>query len=249
MAKLRLDGIIGWDVTAEAVAAQLDGDVQVVLNSPGGSILEGFSIYNALKDHDGKVSVHVDWAGSMASVIAMAGDTITMRDKSSLMMIHRPWSGATGRSEDLRSVADSLDKLEGMLTDIYMDRFNMKRSELSELLDAETYLTAKEAKKYGLIDRVEKSDGGQALVALGGGVQIDARKLAAKVEHEPLRAEIEAAADLKGIEGLLSDSGRLSNAEAVALVSRIRAMARGDRGADDQTSEIAALIRATANTI
>ena len=238
MAKLRIDGVIGLDVTADMVANALDGDMDIIINSPGGSILEGFSIYNALKDHQGKISVQVDWAGSMASVIAMAADEITMRDKSSLLMIHRPWSGAIGRSEDLRSVADSLDKLEDMLVGIYMERATIKESELRDMLQAETYLNAKEAKAMGFATKVVKSDGSAPKMAMGGGVALDIMKLAAKVENEAIRNEIEQAESLSELEGVLRDSGRLSRADATALVSRVKNLTHGDRVVEKDTSII-----------
>jgi len=249
MAKLRLDGIIGLDILASDVADKLSGDMEIVINSPGGSILEGFSIYNAMKNHDGKLNIVVDWAGSMASVIAMAGHEISMRDKSSLMMIHRPWSGAIGRSDDLRSVADSLDKLETMLVGIYMQRGNMSEKELRAMLDAETYLTAKEAKQAGFADKIIKSDGAGTKMAMGNGVSIDIMKLVAKLEKESIRDRITESASLSEIEGVLSDSGRLSNADATALVSRIKAIAHGEREQNAETSKLLARISALTRSL
>lgn len=241
MGKLRIDGVIGLDVTAAMVANALDGDMDIIINSPGGSILEGFSIYNALKDHNGKINIQVDWAGSMASVIAMAGDEVVMRDKSSLMMIHRPWSGSIGRSEDLRSVADSLDKLEDMLVGIYMDRASIKESELRAMLQAETYLNAKEAKQYGLATKVGKPDGHMAM-SMGGGVALDIMKLVAKLESDTIKPEIEQAASLSDLEGVLRDSGRLSRADTTALVSRVKALTHGDREVSKDASDVINLI-------
>lgn len=241
MGKLRIDGVIGLDVTADMVANALDGDMDIIINSPGGSILEGFSIYNALKDHQGKINIQVDWAGSMASVIAMAGDEIVMRDKSSLMMIHRPWSGAIGRAEDLRSVADSLDKLEDMLVSIYMERASVKEADLREMLQAETYLNAKEAKQYGLATKVGKTDGKMAM-SMGGGVALDIMKLVAKIENDAIKPEIEQAESLSELEGVLRDSGRLSRADATALVSRVKALTHGDREVSNDASDVISLI-------
>lgn len=249
MAKLRLDGIIGLDVTAANVSAALSGDMDIVINSPGGDILEGFSIYNAIKSHDGEVNITVDWAGSMASVIAMAGKNVYMRDKSSMMMIHRPWSVAMGRSDDMRSVADSLDKLEDMLSGIYMDRFKKSEKDLRALLDDETYLNAKEAKELGFIDKIVKSDGANAKMSMGNGVSIDVMKLVAKLEKESIRGKINESASLSEIEGVLSDSGRLSNADATALVSRIKAIAHGDRERDSETSKMLARISALTRSL
>ena len=110
--KIRLDGVVGWDILAADIADKLEGanDVHLILNSSGGSILEGLSIYEMLEAHEGRVTVQVDFAASMASVIAMAGDEIIMNEKTSLMMIHRPWSGTVGDADEMRKTADTLDK-------------------------------------------------------------------------------------------------------------------------------------------
>lgn len=227
MAKIRIDGVIGWDVLAADIVEALasDTDHEIIINSGGGSIIEGFSIYNAIKSHQGKIDVQIDFAGSMASVIAMAGDTITMFDKSSLMMIHRPWSGAMGRSDDLRKEADTLDKLEVMLGEIYLEQSDGKVSadKLSDLLDAETWLDAKEAKTLGLITTVasgESTVNNMAMAAMG----FDVSKLAAKVNKmQSLKPKLDTAESLADIESALSDSGRISKADVTALVSRIKA--------------------------
>jgi len=156
MKTIRLDGVVGREILADDVSSQIEGqsEVKLILNSGGGDVLEGFSIFNVLKDFDGKIHIQVDFAASMASLIAMAGDTITMKDNSSIMMIHRPWGVAGGNSEDFRKQADTLDKMETMLLNIYAERSGMNAVKLSGLLEDETYMNAQEAKDFGFFDSI-----------------------------------------------------------------------------------------------
>lgn len=135
------------------------GDVKTInlhINSPGGDVFEGVSIYNMLKQSKAKVHVYVDGlAASIASVIAMAGDTITMPENS-MLMIHNPWTIAQGNSKELRKVADDMDKMGESIKTAYLSKANDKLDVdvLSELMDEETWLTAKESLEYGLADEV-----------------------------------------------------------------------------------------------
>ena len=87
-------------------------DIDIHINSGGGDVFESIAIHNTLKQHKGKVNIIVDaLAGSGASVIAMAGDTVKMFD-SSMMMIHKAWTVAMGNSDDLRKQADDLEKID-----------------------------------------------------------------------------------------------------------------------------------------
>jgi ATP-dependent Clp endopeptidase proteolytic subunit ClpP/HK97 family phage major capsid protein len=132
--------------------------LNVRINSPGGSVFDGLAIYNALKRYPGQVNVYVDgFAASIASIIALAGDSIKMADNS-LFMIHNPWAGTTGTADDLRKAADTLDVIGESMIGIYMERFAGTREELIAALDAETWYTAEQAKELGFATEVYKSD-------------------------------------------------------------------------------------------
>ena len=92
---------------------KLDGQhIHLRINSPGGSVVEGTAIYNALRRHKGGLTVHIDaLAASMASVIAMSGSPVYIADNA-LLMIHNPWTVSAGDSDQLRKEADLLDKLK-----------------------------------------------------------------------------------------------------------------------------------------
>jgi len=153
------DQIGGWGVTANDFIDQLKelGDVETInlrIASGGGSIVEGNTIFNALKRHGAKVVTHIDsLAASMASVIAMAGDEIRMAENA-LLMIHNPWTMSMGGAEQLRKDADLLDKMETNIRASY-GRSNLSAEELDGAMEAETYYTAAEALELGFIDQIE----------------------------------------------------------------------------------------------
>ena len=130
-------------------------EITVNINSVGGDVFTGISIYNMLKRHKAKIIVNVDGlAASIASVIAMAGDVIRM-PSNSMIMIHNAMTMVAGNANDLRSTADLLEKVTDTLMSAYLDRSDkLERNELKALLDAETWLSAEEAKELGLIDEV-----------------------------------------------------------------------------------------------
>lgn len=132
-----------------------DNDVIINLNSPGGDAFDGISIFNRLKRHKGKVTIHVDgWACSAASVIAMAADHLIM-GLGSMMMIHEASSFVWGSKTDMRKEADVLEELEEGIIDIYMTKANESREEIREKVDAETWFSAKSATDIGFADEME----------------------------------------------------------------------------------------------
>lgn len=135
------------------------GDIDVInlhINSPGGEVFEGIAIYNMLKQHKAYINVYVDGlAASIASVIAMAGDTVYMPENS-MLMLHNPSTIVFGNADDLRKEADDLDKITQSVLTSYLDKAGDKLEEeqLSEILDNETWLSASEAIDFGLADEV-----------------------------------------------------------------------------------------------
>jgi HK97 family phage portal protein len=147
-----------WGVTASDFADQLQAlDVaylDVRINSPGGEVFDGITIYNALLDHKAEVTTHVDGlAASIASVIAQAG-TMRICAKASQMMIHSPFALCMGDSSDMRQAADMLDKTAGMIAGVYSDRAGGSPEMWMAAMRAETWYTAEEAKAAGLCDMV-----------------------------------------------------------------------------------------------
>ena len=153
------DEIGFWGITAKDFARdlkQLDpkGEINLRINSPGGSVTDGIAIYNLLKNHKAKVNTFIDGlAASMASVIAMAGDKITMPENA-LMMIHNPWGGAMGDADELRKTADVLDKMKTALVSAYVNKTGLADTEIADLMTAETWMTGAEALEKGFATQI-----------------------------------------------------------------------------------------------
>lgn len=133
-------------------------DLTVWIDSYGGSVFAGASIYNALKEHKGKVVVKIDSkAMSAASVIAMAGDEIHMSPVA-VMMIHNPLTGTHGDMHELRRVADILDTIKDSIINAYVTRTGKTKDEISSMMDDETWMSANMAVKKGFADSVLYQD-------------------------------------------------------------------------------------------
>lgn len=150
----------GDSVTASDVKSLLDGmsgDISVRINSPGGSVFDGFAIYNLLRSHNGTVTVHVDGlAASAASVIAMAGDEIVMGN-ASMLMIHDPWTMAVGDSGEMRKTAETLDKIRDSIVDAYAGKASdISRDDIAQMMADETWMTASEAQSMGFATGTEE---------------------------------------------------------------------------------------------
>lgn len=134
--------------------------IDIFINSYGGSVFEGTAIYNQLKRHPAHKTVYIDgFACSIASVIAMAGDEIVM-PRNALMMIHNMWMGVCGNADELRKAADDLDTINAAGRAAYLERAGEKLTEeqLAGMMDAETWLTAEQCIEYGLADRYAEQD-------------------------------------------------------------------------------------------
>lgn len=129
-------------------------DLTVWIDSYGGSVFAGASIHNALKEHDGKITIKVDTkAMSAASVIAMAGDEILM-SPTALMMIHNPLTGVYGDMHQMREVADVLDQVKESIINAYIGKTGRSRTDISEMMDNETWMSANVAVKEGFANGV-----------------------------------------------------------------------------------------------
>ena len=153
------------ETSANAFRAALEkspelAQINIYINSYGGSVFEGTAIYNQLRRHPAHKTVYVDgFACSIASVIAMAGDEVVM-PKNTLMMIHNMWMRAYGNAAELRKAADDLDVINTAGRQAYLQKAGDKLTEerLSEMMDAETWLTAEQCVELGLADRLADTD-------------------------------------------------------------------------------------------
>lgn len=131
--------------------------IDLHINSPGGNVFAGLAIHNAVKRHQGEVVVYIDGlAASIASVVAMAGNTIIMPDNA-LLMIHNPYGLAMGSAADLRKAAESLDKAKSGLMSAYKGKSGLEDETISSMMDEESWMTAAEALDLGFADQVEEA--------------------------------------------------------------------------------------------
>lgn len=149
------------DTTAASFKEDLDalGDIEtlnVYVNSYGGSVFQGQAIHTILKRHPAVKNGYVDGlAASIASAVIAACDTVYM-PRNAMQMIHNCWSVCIGNSSDMRKTADDLDKINVSIKAAYMSKAGDKITEdkLTELLDAETWLTAQDCYDIGLCDEL-----------------------------------------------------------------------------------------------
>lgn len=135
--------------------AEIDGDVEVHINSGGGDVFDGISMFNALVGRTGKVTTVVDGiAASIASIIAQAGQTRVVAP-GAMVMIHDVWSMCVGNAADMREYADLLDKLSDNLATIYATRGG-DTAAWRDAMRAESWYTAQEALEAGLCDELAK---------------------------------------------------------------------------------------------
>lgn len=153
------------ETSAEAVRNALAqhpnvSHIDVYINSAGGSVYEGTAIYNQLKRHPAEVTVHVDgFACSIASVIAMAGDTIIM-PRNTCMFIHEMQDCLYGNAAAHRKCADDLDVLMEASRQVYLERSGgmLEETVLVDMLRSETWLTAEQCIHYGLADQYAEQE-------------------------------------------------------------------------------------------
>ncbi len=135
-------------------------NINIYINSYGGSVFEGTAIYNQLRRHQAFKTVYIDgFACSVASLIAMAGDKVVM-PRNAMMMIHHAWTVAMGNSAELRKAADDLENINKGNRQAYLQKVGEKTTEeeLVALLDAETWLTAEDCIRLGFADEYAEND-------------------------------------------------------------------------------------------
>lgn len=146
--------------TAQLVKASLVGQMPVTIhiNSPGGSVTDALAIYSSLRKHGGRVTAIIDGlCASAATIVAMAADEIVMAEHS-LLMVHNPWTVASGDAGEMRKTADALDKAGREMAALYAERTGLPEEKVSSIMGAETWFNAYEAVDAGFAHRVDNSE-------------------------------------------------------------------------------------------
>ncbi len=162
-----LGGVTAKSIKAELNKAKNAKSIDVRINSPGGSVFDGNAIYNLLVQSPAAVNVFIDGeAASIASIIAMAGDTITMGINAT-MMIHEPWTITGGNADDLRKLADILDLHSENILDTYVARTGGDKRAIAKMMKAETVMNAQEAVELGFADIAIRREKMERVAACG----------------------------------------------------------------------------------
>ena len=237
-AEISIFGDIGYSWWGDSVTAadfQKDFDkikdkaqINVLINSEGGDVFEGITIHNIIASKRDKVTVEVmGLAASAASVIALSGKELFMRE-GSMLMIHNVWTFAFGNANDLREQADTLDKVSNQLVNIYEAHSDLSAEEIKDFMDAETWFTASEAVEYGFADE-EITD------KIAASISIDPRKYAYKHIPEGFRdvaeGNIQPPETVREFEALLRDAG-YSRKQSETIAANGFETAQGDPGAE-----------------
>lgn len=142
-------------LSQELAGLQGVSQLNVNINSYGGEVAEGIAIYNALRRFNGRVVTRCDgMACSIASVIFMAGEERIMY-ASSMLMIHNASSMCWGTAQEMRKAADDVEKITTMSKAAYMEHVAISEEELSDLMDAETWISPAEALNWGFATAIE----------------------------------------------------------------------------------------------
>ncbi|MGA7220019.1 MAG: head maturation protease, ClpP-related [Candidatus Sulfotelmatobacter sp.] len=160
----------GGGITAKQFAEDLKAvgtvsKIRLRVNSPGGNVFDGLAIFNTLLSHGATVTAQVDGlAASIASVIIMAASEISM-GSNAMMMIHNPSTVIGGDSNDMRKMADTMDKVKTSMITAYRRHTGKSIEQIGALMDAETWWTAGETVDNGFAEKVITPEGDDAAVA------------------------------------------------------------------------------------
>jgi len=162
MKTIYLKGDVGWEITGESILEKIDinskENLRVIVNSPGGSIIEAFGIYNIFKSYKGQVEfVIMPYAASAMSYIIMAGDKITSF-KNPVFMTHRAQSFAFGDYDEMVTMANIMQGMENVIIEAYQTRIKKTKEEILEDMKKEWWLIGWEALlENNIIDDVIES--------------------------------------------------------------------------------------------
>jgi ATP-dependent Clp protease, protease subunit len=152
----------GAGFTSKRMAAALrslgKGPVTVAVNSPGGDMFEGITMYSMLREHPGEVTIKVmGLAASAASVLSMAGDTVQIA-RPAFFMIHNAWVMAVGNRNDLIEIAQTLKPFDEAMADVYAARTGEDQKAMAKLMDRESWIGGSAAVEQGFADALLDSD-------------------------------------------------------------------------------------------
>jgi ATP-dependent Clp protease, protease subunit len=159
-------------ISDETIVAFLNANpkldtLELQINSPGGDCFTAMAIYNILKSSGAFIDVYIDsLAASAASLVAMAGDRITIA-KNAMVMIHLCWAVCVGSEKDLAAQIPIMKTIDNNLVDIYAERTGQSKLQIRSWMNAESWFDANESVKYGFADQTGLVSTAKACVAAG----------------------------------------------------------------------------------
>lgn len=171
---------VSEEISARWVREQLadfpadEKELRIVIDSPGGDVFEGITIFNIIRDFvrahpEVLVTTYVQgMAASTASVIALAANSVREEnlvkvEDNSIFMIHNAWGVVVGNEHDMRESADWFEKVDGVLRDAYVRRTERSDEEIAAMMDAETWLWGEEIAAIGFADVVITAEDSQSI--------------------------------------------------------------------------------------
>lgn len=159
--KINLHGVVGWDIMAKDVNAEIDdsdGDLIFDMNSGGGYITEGVSIVNAIRNYKGgKTIARVSYSASMMTQIALACDEVQVYDNA-IFMVHNAQGFASGDHNEMEARRKHLKSMSTMLANLYVKKTGKTEKEVLDMMDATTYMFGQEIVDEGFADVVIETD-------------------------------------------------------------------------------------------
>lgn len=152
---------LGDEVTPKQFADDLRSlggkDITLRINSPGGDVFAAQAIYNQLSTYSGNVTTHIDgMCASAATIISCAADKVIMPDNA-IFMIHNPMTTLLGcyDSSDMQQMINQLDTVKQTIVNVYNKRSTLPENKIKKMMDAETWMSAQDAKDNGFVDEID----------------------------------------------------------------------------------------------
>lgn len=167
--KIKLTGVVGWEMNPEDISDQLEKangeDLDVYIASPGGSVIDGIEIFNMFRDYkrnhpDAQISAEIKgMAASMATYLALnpAFDLLSAEDNA-VFMIHNPYGCTCGDHNEMSKFSEILKGLTNLIADVYAKKTKKPKGEVLKMMDDETWLFGEEILKAGFVDEIIKTD-------------------------------------------------------------------------------------------
>ncbi len=161
---IKIKGVIGCDVIGSEFAdrlSKLSGDIEFEIDSPGGSVFHGISIFNAIKNYDrGKCRMHVVGdCSSMAAYIMLAGDGPVDFEPNAIVVLHNPWSIAVGDYRAMQKEGQVLEQMASLYAKEFVKKGLFEEKEIRSIMDEETwFIGAEKLKRLGNVLDGENSD-------------------------------------------------------------------------------------------